>query len=124
MVKPVVIDRVAVPDGKGRFLSILQGSGKGRHAFPGGKVERGERPHDAAIRELQEETGLSATSFSLVCQFIAGDRVTFLFAATVDGQIQESEGPVSWRRPKEFLRGKYADLYAKAFECLDKAGLL
>lgn len=34
---------------------------KGRYNLPGGKVEIGETPQEAAIRELQEETGLVAT---------------------------------------------------------------
>jgi 8-oxo-dGTP pyrophosphatase MutT (NUDIX family) len=33
----------------------------GQWAFPGGKMDRGERPEDTALRELAEEVGLSLT---------------------------------------------------------------
>jgi len=51
---------VVVRDGR-----VLLGRRRGAHgastwAFPGGKPEPGEAPHDAAARELEEETGLVA----------------------------------------------------------------
>jgi 8-oxo-dGTP diphosphatase len=55
---------VVVRDG-----AVLLGKRRGAHgsgtwAFPGGKVDAGEDPAAAVARELEEETGLVATSTS------------------------------------------------------------
>lgn len=42
-----------------------RGLGEGRTVAPGGKLERGETPEAAAVRELAEEVGLSASADSL-----------------------------------------------------------
>lgn len=47
-------------DGRRWLLMIERGDGHG-WAVPGGCVEPGEDPADAAVRELQEETGLRLT---------------------------------------------------------------
>lgn len=48
----------------GKFLLVERGNepAKGWLAFPGGRLEPGETPDHAAIRELLEETSLTAAS--------------------------------------------------------------
>lgn len=52
----------------GRFLLVERGKEpwKGWLAFPGGGIEAGETPEQAALRELKEETALDAGSLSHV----------------------------------------------------------
>ncbi len=47
---------------EGRFLLVERGKEpwKGWLAFPGGSIEAGETPEQAALRELKEETALDA----------------------------------------------------------------
>jgi 8-oxo-dGTP diphosphatase len=50
-----------VPPGEGRVLLIRKkrGLGAGKINAPGGRIDPGERPLDAAIREVQEELGVT-----------------------------------------------------------------
>ena len=57
----VVVSAVALIDVDGRVLLAQRPPGKpmaGLWEFPGGKVETGETPEAALIRELQEELGI------------------------------------------------------------------
>lgn len=42
----------------GRWLMIRNSYGRGHWTFPGGKVDRGEEPRIAAMREVREEVGI------------------------------------------------------------------
>jgi len=63
-----VVGAVIVRDG--RVLCAQRGNAgalPGKWEFPGGKIEQGEAPHDALVRELAEE---------LLCEVAVGDLVT------------------------------------------------
>ena len=60
--KIVLVSAVALIDVDGRILLAQRPAGKslgGLWEFPGGKVERGESPEHALIRELEEELGIN-----------------------------------------------------------------
>jgi 8-oxo-dGTP diphosphatase len=64
----VLVVAVALVDPDGRVLIAQRPPGKamaGLWEFPGGKVEAGERPEDALIRELAEELGIAVNEACL-----------------------------------------------------------
>jgi len=59
--KVVLVAACALIDGEGRVLMAERPEGKelaGLWEFPGGKVEGGETPEEALVRELREELGI------------------------------------------------------------------
>ena len=77
---------VLATDGEGRILAVRTTYLDSGWMLPGGRVERSETPHGAAVRETLEETGLQVRLDRLV--FIDARRpkdVSFVFLGSVTG---------------------------------------
>ena len=83
---------VLVEDAEGRVLVVrmtYMGSG---WMLPGGRVERGETPEAAAVRETREETGLEVrVDRLLVVEAFRAKDVSFVFAGRLVGGILEAQ---------------------------------
>lgn len=110
--KIVLVSAVALIDLDGRVLLAQRPEGKsmaGLWEFPGGKVEPGESPEDALIRELDEELGIDTWASCLAPLSFASHRyadfhlVMPLFACRKwRGQPQSREAQaLKWVRPRD-----------------------
>ena len=74
-------------DAAGRLLLVQRGRAPsmGLWSVPGGRVEPGETPAQAAAREVREETGLDVRIGALLATVDIGEFVVHDFAADVVG---------------------------------------
>lgn len=76
-----------IRDPSGRVLLILRANepGRGLWSLPGGRIEPGESPEAAVVREVLEETGLEVRVDRLIGQVEIGRYDIVDFACTVTG---------------------------------------
>lgn len=111
----LLVVAAALVDGEGRVLLQQRPEGKpmaGLWEFPGGKVEEGELPEAALLRELHEELGISAAPEDLASACFAsaplGARhlLLLLYACRAwQGEPRPLHATaLRWARPRE-MRG-------------------
>ena len=104
----------AIIEYQGRYLLCQRHDGPHlplKWEFPGGKVEPGERPREALVREIQEELGLSLAPHTVQPVAFAEEDdtgsakpiVIMLYSSAWDGSpVAALEGgKIAWFRPHE-----------------------
>jgi 8-oxo-dGTP diphosphatase len=115
---------VCIIDERGRFLSVSRKDDRDKIGFPGGKVDPGETPYEAAKRELKEETGLDSCNMKLVHVGRDGEYETYAFTADVVGTIETNEeGALTWVTREQLLDPEISPFHeynANLFNSLDR----
>jgi 8-oxo-dGTP pyrophosphatase MutT (NUDIX family) len=96
-----------------KILAVSRGLDAGNMNMPGGGIESGETPRDAAVRELYEETGIRASEIEPLFKKNLGDKSIYFFKVTkFSGKVRSSdEGIAAWVDPGALLRGQYSDSF-------------
>jgi 8-oxo-dGTP diphosphatase len=111
-IRLLIVVACALVDADGRILLAQRPAGKtmaGLWEFPGGKLELGERPEPALIRELHEELGITVKEDCLAPLTFAShayDDFHLMMPLYVcrrwEGLVQAKEGQsLTWVRPRQ-----------------------
>ncbi|MEE9101927.1 MULTISPECIES: NUDIX domain-containing protein [Pseudomonas] len=83
---------------------------KSKWNLPGGRIERDERPGQAALRELNEETGLQAAQLSYLAPLELYQTLHYVFETPIDPAQQpvplNEIADCRWFGPEEVERRK------------------
>lgn len=101
-----------------KYLAVSRQNDFGNLNMPGGHIEVGEAPIDAAAREVQEETGLKVSGLNpLFVDDRGGKKVHVFQAGEFSGDLQSShEGLASWEPEENMMNGQYCDTFKRAMK--------
>lgn len=122
--EPTAVCILIVAD-DGKVLSVSRKDDPNAHGMPGGKIDNGETPEQAAIRELKEETGLSVDKLNQVSLDFDGTHMVATFSGHVSGEINTDEsGVIRWVDPHILANKKTCQWAEHNFKLFKKLGLL
>lgn len=104
----------------GRYLAVSRGDNLNDMNLPGGMVNLGEDPIEAAKRELFEETGLKALElFPLYSKVSRGKLVSVFRVTKFDGNLRgSSEGTPDWVDREELSNGSFGEYFDEMMDSI------
>ncbi|MFJ1766501.1 NUDIX hydrolase [Amycolatopsis sp. NPDC088138] len=125
-VRPPIAAAVIVQDGKVLLVKRRVKEGSLSWQFPAGEVEPGETGSQAAVRETQEETGLTVTDVKVLGERVhpnTGRTMIYIACDVVEGTASvvddEELVEVAWSNSKELIEYVPYPFYGPVQEHLD-----
>jgi len=119
---------IIVDGGKTLMIRRREREGKLLWAFPGGGIEAGETPEQAAVRETAEEVGLEVKAVSTLGSRVhpqTGRHMTYVACEVISGEAlvgdEEEIAAVAWVGHGEIAEYVPWGLYGPVQEYLDGA---
>ena len=102
-------------------IALIERHRAGLHyfTFPGGHVEEGETPEQAAVRETKEELGLQVTLKQLLAQIIWQGKWQYYYLGEISGGIFGSGTGIEMYDPP-VERGTYRPMWMPVTDLLDQ----
>jgi 8-oxo-dGTP diphosphatase len=101
-------------------LALIERHRGGRHyfTFPGGGVDEGESDEQAAVREMEEETGLEVKVIRKIADiYFGGDRQPFFLVERISGEYGTGTGEEFGEYDPEY--GTYQPMWMPLSEILN-----
>lgn len=126
--KPPVSTAIIVYDGRVLMARRREREGKLLWAFPGGGIEAGESPEEAAVREVSEEVGLKVEAVQVLGDRVhpqSGVHMTYVACSVISGEAsvvdEEELAEVLWLELVQIPQYVPWGLFDKVQAYLDEA---
>lgn len=105
----------------GEILCVSRKDNLSDFGLPGGKVDDNETIHEAAVREVREETGLQISSLNEIYSGIEGSYFVTCFIGEWSGNISFSENHiVKWANSNILLNGSFGEYNKAALDAMSR----
>lgn len=116
--------QVVLINEEGLILAVSRKTDHNDFGLVGGKVDQGETPEQAAIREVKEETGLDIYDLQLVFAMHKDGYLGYTYLAKYSGEINHNEPHVVMWAPFELImKGSFGKFNKIVSESLDDMGI-
>jgi 8-oxo-dGTP pyrophosphatase MutT (NUDIX family) len=103
----------------GKILAVSRPNDPEAFGLPGGHIELGETPEEAAVREVLEETGIDIFNLKEVYSTYDNQELVNCFIADFVGKpIQKESGVVKWVDPEVLINGPFGGYNLELFVLL------